>query len=99
MSTWDGLTCSSSGYTLNILEWLLKNIYLTSCDFFEGLCLFLICAYPISRRSGCFINVHWIKEEERDVNLLSAINIAVQEAIVRTGHGKTDWFQIGKGVC
>ena len=24
---------------------------------------------------------------------------AVQEATVRTGHGKTDWFQIGKGVC
>ena len=23
---------------------------------------------------------------------------AGQEAIVRTGHGKTDWFQIGKGV-
>ena len=23
---------------------------------------------------------------------------AYQEAIVRTGHGKTDWFQIGKGV-
>ena len=23
---------------------------------------------------------------------------ADQEAIVRTGHGKTDWFQIGKGV-
>ena len=23
---------------------------------------------------------------------------AVQEAIVRTGHGTTDWFQIGKGV-
>ena len=22
-----------------------------------------------------------------------------QEAIVRTGHGTTDWFQIGKGVC
>ena len=22
-----------------------------------------------------------------------------QEAAVRTGHGKTDWFQIGKGVC
>ena len=22
-----------------------------------------------------------------------------QEAIVRTRHGKTDWFQIGKGVC
>ena len=23
---------------------------------------------------------------------------ADQEAIVRTGHGTTDWFQIGKGV-
>ena len=22
-----------------------------------------------------------------------------QEAAVRTGHGKTDWFQVGKGVC
>ena len=25
-------------------------------------------------------------------------NPAGQEAIVRTGHGTTDWFQIGKGV-
>ena len=24
---------------------------------------------------------------------------ADQEATVRTGHGKTDWFQIGKAVC
>ena len=24
---------------------------------------------------------------------------AGQEATVRTGHGKTDWFKIGKGVC
>ena len=24
---------------------------------------------------------------------------AGQEAIVRTGHGTTDWFRIGKGVC
>ena len=24
---------------------------------------------------------------------------AGQEATVRTKHGKTDWFQIGKGVC
>ena len=23
----------------------------------------------------------------------------MQEATVRTGHGTTDWFQIGKGVC
>ena len=25
--------------------------------------------------------------------------IAGQEATVRTGHGTTDWFQIGKGAC
>ena len=24
---------------------------------------------------------------------------AGQEAAVRTGHGTTDWFQIGRGVC
>ena len=24
---------------------------------------------------------------------------AGQETIVRTGHGTTDWFKIGKGVC
>ena len=30
--------------------------------------------------------------------LLRNLN-AGQEATVRTGHGKTDWFQIGKGVC
>ena len=24
---------------------------------------------------------------------------AVQKATVRAGHGTTDWFQIGKGVC
>ena len=24
---------------------------------------------------------------------------AGEEATVRTGHGRTDWFQIGKGVC
>ena len=24
---------------------------------------------------------------------------AAQEATVRTGHGRTDWFHIGKGLC
>ena len=31
----------------------------------------------------------------QDLNL----GYAGQEATVRTGHGTTDWFQIGKGVC
>ena len=31
---------------------------------------------------------------------LTCLNLyAGQEAPVRTGHGTTDWFQIGKGVC
>ena len=30
---------------------------------------------------------------------LFRILYAGQEATVRTGHGTTDWFQIGKGVC
>ena len=32
------------------------------------------------------------------LNIFIAINIAGQKATVRTGHGTTDWFQIGKGV-
>ena len=47
-----------------------------------------------------------MKNSERDGNTRPPIwsgflrNLyACQEATVRTGHGKTDWFQIGKGVC
>ena len=45
-----------------------------------------------------------MENSERDGNtrppdrLLSYLH-AGQEATVRTGHGTTDWFQIGKGVC
>ena len=35
---------------------------------------------------------------EQLTNLLRNLH-AGQEATVRTGHGTTDWFQIGKGVC
>ena len=33
------------------------------------------------------------------LNCLLRILYAGQEAMVRTEHGTTDWFQIGKGVC
>ena len=33
------------------------------------------------------------------LTFLSRNLYASQEATVRTGHGTTDWFQIGKGVC
>ena len=35
----------------------------------------------------------------QDILPVSRILYTGQKAIVRTGHGKTDWFQIGKGVC
>ena len=43
-----------------------------------------------------------MENSERDGNTrtldLLRNQYARQEATVRTGHGKTDWFQIGKGV-
>ena len=49
------------------------------------------------------LNKLWkILKEMRIPNLLPCLlrNLyAGQEATVRTGNGKTDWFQIGKGVC
>ena len=44
-----------------------------------------------------------MENSERDRNARSSICLlrnlyAGQEATVRTGHGTTDWFQIGKGV-
>ena len=40
-----------------------------------------------------------MKNSSRDLTYLLRNLYAGQEVIVRTGHGKTDWFQIGKGVC
>ena len=40
-----------------------------------------------------------LQETGRPDHLTFLLNLyAGQEATVRTGHGKTDWFQIGKGV-
>ena len=44
-----------------------------------------------------------MENSERDVNmrppdLPPEKSVAGQEATIRTGHGTTDWFQIGKGV-
>ena len=37
--------------------------------------------------------------DTRPVTCLLRNLYAGQEATIRTGHGTTDWFQIGKGVC
>ena len=39
-----------------------------------------------------------LENSERDLTCLLRNPCAGQEATVRTGHGTTDWFQIGKGV-
>ena len=50
-----------------------------------------------------WITINWkiLKEMGIPDHLTCLLRIlyAGQEATVRTGHGKTDWFQIGKGVC
>ena len=40
-----------------------------------------------------------LKEMGTQTHLTCLLRNAHQEATVRTGHGTTDWFQIGKGVC
>ena len=48
-------------------------------------------------------NKQWkiLKEMEISNHLICLLRklYTGQEATVRTGHGTTDWFQIGKGVC
>ena len=50
-----------------------------------------------------WITINWkILKEMGIPDLLTCLlrNLyAGQEATLRTGHGTTDWFQIGKGVC
>ena len=50
-----------------------------------------------------WITINWkIRKEMGISDYLTCLlrNLyAGQEATVRTGHGTTDWFQIGKGVC
>ena len=41
----------------------------------------------------------YIDQISDDLTCLLRNLYAGQEATVRTGHGTTDWFQIGKGVC
>ena len=70
-------------------------------------------AFNISQHQGLFQRVHFLHQVARVLklqlqhqsfqwifrtNFLLRNLYAGQEATVRTGHGTTDWFQIGKGV-
>jgi len=50
-----------------------------------------------------WITINWKIPKEIGIpdhlTCLLIILYAGQEATVRTGHGTTDWFQIGKGAC
>ena len=58
-------------------------------------CLFNLYAENIMRNAGMDKTQAGIKIARGNINNLI---YAGQEATVRTGHGTTDWFQIGKGV-
>ena len=50
----------------------------------------------------CFFSYHSVNLKiiwNLTFNIMLRNLYAGQEATVRTGHGITDWFQIGKGVC
>ena len=66
-----------------------KNIYLCSTDYVK--------AFDCVDHSKLWKIVKEMEIPEHLICLLRNL-YAGQEATVRTGHGTTDWFQIGKGV-
>ena len=61
----------------------------------------IICQYILCVIIACFPNCgKFLKEMGIPGHLICFLRnlYAGQEATVRTGHGTTDWFQIGKGV-
>ena len=67
-----------------------KNIYFYFIDYVET----FDCVYH--RKLGKILKDMGIPDH---LTCLLRNVYAGQEATVRTGHGTTDWFQIGKGIC
>ena len=67
-----------------------KNIYSCFIDYVKDLTVW------ITTNCGKFLKEMGIPDHR---TCLLRNLFAGQEATVRTGHGATDWFQIGKGVC
>ena len=67
-----------------------KNIYFCFIDYAKAFhCMDHNKLWKILKEMGIPDHLTWLL-----INLYAG-----QEATVRTGHGTTDWFQIGKGVC
>ena len=77
----------------NGLSWKRTEIILSFWD----------CIQELHFKLFCWITINWkiLKEMGIPDHLTCLLrNLYVgQEATVRTGHGATDWFQIGKGLC
>ena len=67
---------------------------LVCSSMFSSNCCFLTCTQITQEAGQVICYSHLFKNFPQSVDLY-----ACQEATVRTGHGTTDWFQIGKGVC
>ena len=67
-----------------------KNIYFCFIDYAKAFdCVDHNKLWKVLKEMGIPNHLTWLLR-----NLYAG-----QEALVRTGHGTTDWFQIGKGVC
>ena len=93
---------------LLILRIILNMIQMTGKDCMDWLCIKYI-LFPISETQNNLLkleikcmylsyHVDTLRSTCKFTCLLGNL-YAVQEAIVRMGHGITGWFQIGKGVC
>ena len=88
--------CSRKAQSL-LLTWIIekarkfqKNINFCFIDYVKAFgCVDLNTLWKILKEMGIPDHLTWLLE-----NLYAG-----QEARVKTGHGTTDWFQIGEGVC
>ena len=83
------------GQIANIL-WIIEK----AREFQKNICL---CLIDYTKVFDCGITTNWKILQEMGIpdhlTCLLRNLYAGQEATVRTGHGTTDWFQNGKGVC
>ena len=74
--------------------WIIKK----AREFQKNIC-FIVCA----KTFNTWVTTNWKIPKEMGIpdhlTCLFRNLYASQETIVRTEHGTTDWFQIGKGVC
>ena len=85
-----GLQCANIRWIMEKAREFQKNIYLCFIDYAKAFdCVHHNKLWKILKEMGI---------PDHLICLLRNLD-AGQEATVRTGHGTTDWFQIGKGVC